>query len=117
PVLLQTSFLPASRCPGLEQADLDRQSLYALLAEQYAIRIGGISQIIEAATASAWRAAQLEVPRGAPLLVMDGVATDLDNRPVEAFRAVYRGDRARIALDAASGASATPSPLVSVLVT
>ncbi len=117
PVLLQTSYLPATRCPGLVSEDLQRGSLYAVLEERYGIHIAGISQIIEAATANAWRAAQLEVPRGAPLLVMDGVAIDPEGTPVEAFRAVYRGDRARIALDTSSAADAVRSPQVSVLVT
>jgi GntR family transcriptional regulator len=116
-VLLQTSYLPAARCPGLASEDLQRDSLYAVLEERYGIRITGISQIIEAATANAWRAAQLDIPRGAPLLVMDGVATDAEGCPVEAFRAVYRGDRARITLDTSDAADAMISPQVAVLVT
>jgi len=117
PVLLQTSYLPADRCPGLETEDLERGSLYAALDDRYGIRIAGISQEIEAAVANAWRAAQLGVPRGAPLLVMDGVASDAEGRPVEAFRAVYRGDRARIALDTSAVAGAAASPHLAVLVT
>jgi GntR family transcriptional regulator len=117
PVLLQTSYLPAARFPGLEAEDLERGSLYAVLAERHGIRIGGITQSIEAAVANAWRAAQLEVPRGSPLLVMDGVATDAEGWPVEAFRAVYRGDRVTLALDSAGASASVPFPQVSVLVT
>ncbi|MFM9106643.1 MAG: GntR family transcriptional regulator [Chloroflexota bacterium] len=117
PVLLQTSYLPADRCPGLAGEDLEHGSLYAILDARHGIRITGVSQVIEAAVANAWRAAQLGVPRGAPLLVMDGVASDADGRPIEAFRAVYRGDRARITLDTSAAADPAAAPQLAVLVT
>ena len=98
PVLLQISFLPADRFPGLETADLERQSLYALLGERYGIRLGGATQTLEAALAGPYQRRLLHLPDPAPLLVLDGVAHDTAGRPVEAFRAAYRADRAKFAV-------------------
>lgn len=37
PVLMETSFLPAALCPGLESADLAAHSLYALLENDHGL--------------------------------------------------------------------------------
>jgi DNA-binding GntR family transcriptional regulator len=99
PVLIETSCLAAARCPGLEEADLEANSLYALLEERYAIRLRGARQTIEATTAGEYESGLLAIEPGAPLLRLEGVAFADDGRPVEHFTATYRADRFKLALE------------------
>lgn len=99
PLLLETSYVPRSRCPGLEREDLERQSLYTLLETRYGHRLRAARQSIEATTASAYESELLGVEEGAAMLVLEGVTvTDL-GWPIEWFKAIYRGDRVKIAIE------------------
>ncbi len=99
PLLLETSYVPHARCPGLEREDLERQSLYTLLETRYGHRLRAARQSIEAATASVYESDLLGVEEGAAMLVLEGVTvTDL-GWPIEWFKAMYRGDRVKIAIE------------------
>ncbi|MCC6312487.1 MAG: GntR family transcriptional regulator [Thermomicrobiales bacterium] len=117
PVLLQTSWLPADRCPDLIEANLEDASLYALLSTHCGIRLGSASQTVEAIPADVGQAALMGVDRGVPLLRVAGVVRDDAGRPVEAFRADYRADRVRIALDTrTTGSPDTTSERLSLVI-
>lgn len=51
------------------------------------------NRILEAVPASSEESTLLDVPKGAPLLQIRRLVISADNKPVEAFRGVYRGDR------------------------
>lgn len=119
PLLLETSWLPDACCPGLADADLEHGSLYALLEGRYGHRLGEARETIEAALAGEGDAALLGIPAGAPVLLVEGVATTAGGRPIEAFTAIYRADRVRFGLASrreANGARA-PEPAVSLVMT
>ena len=99
PLLLETSYVPAARCPGLEREDLERQSLYSLLELRYGHRLQAARQTIEAAAASSYESALLGVDEGAPILVLEGVTTADGGWPIEWFKAIYRADRVKIAIE------------------
>ena len=99
PLLLETSFLPAALCPGLEREDLERHSLYALLELRYGLRLRRARQTVEATLANDYESALFAIPAGAPMLLLEGVTSDEDDRPVERFKAVYRGDRLKLELE------------------
>lgn len=99
PLLLETGVLPAARCPGLEREDLERHSLYALLELRYGLRPRRARQTIEATLATAEEGDLLGVPTGAPMLLLEGVTSDDDDRPIERFKAIYRGDRLKLELE------------------
>ena len=98
PLLLETSWLPAAACPGLEREDLARRSLYDLLENRYGHRLAEARQTIEATVADETAAALLGIAPGAPVLLAEGVALTDAGRPVEAFTAIYRADRVRLGL-------------------
>ncbi len=121
PLLLETSYLPHARCPGLEREDLERQSLYGLLETRYGHRLRTARQTIEAATASTYERDLLAAHDGAAMLVLEGVTVTESGWPIEWFRAIYRGDRVKIAIESQRKremrhATDLPSP-VSVLLT
>ncbi len=93
PLLLETSFLPETICPGLEGEALATQSLYTLLAERYHLRLERAHQTIEATAANAYEANLFDIALGAPMILLQGVTYAMQNQPVEYFKAVYRGDR------------------------
>lgn len=99
PLLLETSYVPRSRCPGLEHEDLEQQSLYSLLELRYGHRLRAARQTVEAATASGYESELLGVDEGASMLVLEGVTVTDANGPIEWFRAIYRGDRVKIAIE------------------
>lgn len=99
PILLETSWLPAARAPALERADLAAQSLYALLELRHGLRPRRARQTVEATVANGYESELFALPIGAPMLLLAGVTYDDDDRPVESFKAVYRGDRLKLALE------------------
>lgn len=99
PLLLETIFIPISLCPGLDQADLQRQSLYQLLEEQYELRLARARQMLEATVANEYEATLFGLPTGFPMILLEGITYAENNCPVEYFKAIYRGDRVRFELE------------------
>lgn len=99
PLLLETSYLPADRCAGLELENLESQSLYTLLETRYGLPLMRARQTIEASAATEFEANLFGVDDGAPVLIVEGVAYTADEQPIECFRAVYRADRVSLGLE------------------
>lgn len=119
PLLLETSHVPAARCPDLEHEDLERLSLYSLLETRYGHRLQAARQSIEATAANAFESALLNVPEGASMLLLKGVTMAEGGLPIEWFKAIYRGDRIKIAIESQREArrpSEAPVPLSVLLV-
>jgi GntR family transcriptional regulator len=118
PILLETSFLPAACCPGLDQEDLERSSLYGLLELRYGLRLQRTSQTIEATLANDYESDLFDVVAGAPMLLLEGVTYTDEDRPVESFKAVYRADRLKFALASrreSNGRDPAAAPQVSLV--
>ena len=119
PLLLETSWIPRSHCPGLEHEDLERQSLYSLLELRYGYRLRAARQTIEATTASAFESELLDIAEGAPMLLLEGLTTTDRGTPIEWFQAIYRADRVKIAVESLreSHPMAAGAPPLSVMLT
>ncbi len=119
PLLLETSLVPRSLCPGLELEDLERQSLYATLELRFGHRPRVARQTIEATVASAFESEQLGIPEGAPMLLLEGITTTDRGTPIEWFQAIYRADRVKIAVESQgeSPSLAAAAPPMSVMLT
>lgn len=103
PVLLETIHLPASLCPGLENIDLRRQSLYTLLQDRYDLTLSHARQTFEATRASEYEQTLFAMPSDTVMILLEGVTYDTDERPIESFRAVYRGDRFKFTIESVRG--------------
>ena len=73
PVVLERGFFPCSRCPDLEEWDLEKTSIVDLLVQVYGAIPVRISQTVEAVSANETAARQLRVEEGAPLLMINRV--------------------------------------------
>jgi len=101
PVILERVFIPCTRCPGLEEWDLEKSSIQDLLTDAYHIQPGRISQNLEAVVAVDTVAQQLRVEEGFPLLMLSRVMFESGSEtPVMFSQDFLRGDYARIHTDA-----------------
>ena len=94
PLTLEDTTLPAALFPGLLERDLGG-SLYALMRDAYDHGPASATERLEPVAARGHEAAALEVPEGAPLMLVERVAYDAAGTPVEFARDRHRGDRAR----------------------
>jgi GntR family transcriptional regulator len=94
PLALETSFFPARLVPGLLDYDLERHSIYRLM-ERYDARPVRATQSLEPVPARDQEADALEVLAGSPLMLVERIAWDTQDRPVEYAKDIYRGDRSR----------------------
>ncbi len=93
PMALERSYLPASRFPGLEEADLTDVSLYTLLAERWGVRVAAADQWASAVRLTEEEAEILGVDVEQPALLFQRVTHDPSGNIVEYVRSFYRGDR------------------------
>ncbi len=97
PVILERSFFPCVRCPGLENWDLEKSSIYDLLTTVYGVKPGRISQTVEAVAASDTVAQQLRVEESFPLLLLSRTIYHLETgKPMVFSQDFLRSDYARI---------------------
>src|SRR3989304_6029567 len=99
PIVLVTTYLPYSLCPSLVEADLTRQSLYGFLSKECGIELARGRRTIEARAGGAREARRLEVPKGAPLIMLESVSYLADGTPIEYYLALHRGDRSRFEVE------------------
>lgn len=95
PLMLERTWLPVERIPGIEEMWLSDASLYALLREQYGIRLVRATESFEPVVLRAPEAEALGEQVGQPALMLLRTTYDDEDRAIEAARAVLRGDRCR----------------------
>lgn len=95
PLILEDVHLPAARFPGLLETDLERESLYDVLATRFATRIAHARESLEPIALPAGQARLLAQETGRPALLIEGIAYDERGEPVEYSRSFVRGDRTR----------------------
>jgi GntR family transcriptional regulator len=118
PLLLESSFVPRTLCEGLEHEDLSSQSLYALLERKYGLRLKGARQTVEARSANDYEQQLFDVGTAMTMICLEGATYNDQDRAVEYFRAMYRGDRFKLAVESCRndhGGQASGAPRVSVL--
>jgi GntR family transcriptional regulator len=99
PLLLETAYLPTTLCPDLESADLTNQSLYGLLEDRYHLHLARAWQTFESTIANDYEAELFGIPPGSGMILLEGVTFTKEERPVEYFKAIYRGDRFKFAVE------------------
>lgn len=93
PMALETTHLPLSRYRGLRRHVSAGGSLYAVLREQYGVRMERAEETIETALAGPQEADLLGADVGVPMLLLSRHSFGADGKPVEFVRSIYRGDR------------------------
>jgi GntR family transcriptional regulator len=95
PLLLEQVHLPGERFPGLLASDLEHNSLYDILTEQYGTHIARARESLQPVLLRTREAKLLDQAPRTPALVIEGVAFDEDGDPIEFARTFVRGDRTR----------------------
>jgi GntR family transcriptional regulator len=95
PLILETFYVPSELCPGLTEADLASTPFYAILADRYSLPVVRAKQFFEPALADDYEARVLQVPSGAPVLLVQNTTYTTDDLPVVLAKAIIRGDRVR----------------------
>lgn len=94
PMAIENTALNASLCRGVLDTDLKNHSLYAALTSRgLALKTG--EQYMEAALADAAQAKLLDIPEGAPVLLIERHVTNPEGVTVEVTYSAYRGDSYR----------------------
>ncbi len=100
PVILERAFFPCSRCPNLEEWDLEKTPIFDLLVGVYGANLQRISQTVEAVAANDVIAKQLRVEEGFPLLMLSRVLYNAaSGKPIEYSQDFLRSDFARIHME------------------
>lgn len=93
---LEETNLPLKRFIGIEKKDFSRnQSLYQVMTETFGIRLLCAEETIEARIALRKESRALDLKPGGAVLVMERILFDVEDKPIEWARSVYRGDRYR----------------------
>jgi GntR family transcriptional regulator len=99
PLLLEQANLSAERFPDLLTADLEHGSLYDFLAARYDCRIERLRETIEPVLPPAREARLLGQSHRTPALLLEGIAFDEADRPVEFSRTFVPGDRSKFLIE------------------
>ncbi len=98
-IALLSSYLPARLVPGLENIDLNGQSLYKTLEERYGIVLARAESTIEVVRCRSAQSTVLGIPQGTPLLQVEGKTYDVTDQFVEFAQVLYRADRFRFTIE------------------
>ena len=93
PMALNTSYVPQHLFPGLTRSELEGNSLYQVFEEQYGFLIWRSERVIEPVRARDYETEMLKVPKGNPLLLVEGTTYLVENLPFEYVKLIYRSDR------------------------
>jgi GntR family transcriptional regulator len=93
PFALEICYLCADDFPGLLEAPLGRDSLFATLERNYDVRLGYADEEIDATAADPRTAELLNVPRRDPLLRIRQVIYSTKGKPIIYVLGIYRSDR------------------------
>src|ERR1700730_3361304 len=93
PVAVGTSHLPESIFRGIENQDLNQQSLYYVIEHIYKRKLHWAEEVIGAITATEQEADVLETAIGSPLLLVKETTFDVNKIAIEYSVSYLRADR------------------------
>ena len=99
PLVVETSYLPAARFPGLERVDFSAVRLYDTLTSAYGCRPVRARETFEPILLTDDEAGLLGQAAGGPALRVERIAYDQDDHPIEFCRSTVRGDRYQYAVE------------------
>ncbi len=97
PIGVQTSYLPLTRFPGLEDVDMNGQSLYGVLRERYGVVATQTAETFRVGGVPADLASVLDVPADTHAFLVERVSFDVHG-PFELVHSVMRGDHYQVRL-------------------
>ncbi|MFV2065277.1 MAG: GntR family transcriptional regulator [Chloroflexota bacterium] len=95
PMVLDSAHLRSEMFPGLETADFEHRSLYAILQEDFGHTVAEATETLEPVILTPSECLLLQVPRHTPALLTRRVTTDSMGVVVALGHVLLRGDRSR----------------------
>jgi GntR family transcriptional regulator len=95
PLAFEDAYLPVKRFPDLDGKNLEKESLYKILENDYGVEMHHAEEILEATCASKEIANALAIKPKSALLIVHRVVFSESNLAVESVRTFYRADRYR----------------------
>jgi GntR family transcriptional regulator, N-acetylglucosamine utilization regulator len=93
PMAVESSYLPKQYFPGIENENLEGQSLYKLLHDKFEVVLTRAIQKISAVACPKREANLLSIPNRSPMLHIFRTTFDESERIVEYVESFYRGDK------------------------
>jgi GntR family transcriptional regulator len=95
PLMVETSHLPYAALEGIMEVDFSQASLYAILAERFAMPVVQAEHTLEPVLLHQDEARLLGLKEGQPAMLVHIVAHTAEGLAIEFSKAVIRGDRCR----------------------
>jgi GntR family transcriptional regulator len=95
PMSIETTYLPVSIFPKLDQYNYEKESLYHVLENNYGMTMYSAEEILEAATSDQQTSQLLGIKRNSPLLIVHRTVFTETDKAIEYTKSVYRADRYR----------------------
>ena len=99
PVHLSRSFLPATIAEKLMDIDLTDKSLYQVMEDALGVRVSRVDRKVMARLADPFEVSMLKLPDVAAILVLDGIAYNEFEKPVECSIARFPTERSRFLIE------------------
>ncbi|MCX8130613.1 MAG: GntR family transcriptional regulator [Clostridia bacterium] len=93
PIVFVVTYLPYEKCPDIMSKDLENNSLYEILENEYSLVISSVTRHLESKLAGEYDSDLLAIEKGAPIQFFESIAHLADSTPIEYSLAKYRGDR------------------------
>ncbi|MFE0047828.1 GntR family transcriptional regulator [Streptomyces albireticuli] len=90
---LESTYIAVARAPRLAAEFAPDSSFYGYLRERLGIRFGDADERLETVLATPREALLIGTPPALPMLLIHRVSRDMEGRPLERVRSLYRGDR------------------------
>lgn len=99
PVTIETSYIPASSVPEIEQFDLEHLSIYDLLEKHYGFRILRAKEFLDTIVTDSYYSKLLEIDKGKPVFVTERITFDITDKPIEYRKSLIRSDKFRFSVE------------------
>lgn len=96
PISLHYSRIPYDLCKNLSDRALEEEQLCVLLEREYNLKPSRVMETFESVTASEKESKLFKVAHGYPLLVLEDILYDKDDKPFEYSKVVFRGDKIKL---------------------
>ncbi|MBZ4645446.1 MAG: GntR family transcriptional regulator, N-acetylglucosamine utilization regulator [Petroclostridium sp.] len=93
PIVVVVTYLPYEKCPGIITKNLENESLYKILENEYGLTLASATRTLESVLAGEYEAKLLQIEKGAPIQFFESITYLADGTPIEYSLAKYRGDR------------------------
>jgi GntR family transcriptional regulator len=100
---IETNYLVARACPGLERVELSQDSLYGVLDREYGITLERVEQTFEAASTNDFERKVFGMPDGGTILLVEGTTFAAGGAAIEYFKSSHRGDRFKVRVEGRRG--------------